>query len=65
MIQFFQIFFSLLVLVVIGPQTEKYNKVLNFLHKTEFFIDYREVRDFLKIFSWSLIGAYFIFSLIS
>lgn len=63
MIQFFQIFFSLLVLIVIGPQTEQYNIVLNFLHKTEFFIDYKEVKSFLKFFSWSLIGAFLIFSL--
>jgi hypothetical protein len=63
MIQFFQIFFSLLVLIVIAPQTEQYNIVLNFLHKTEFFVDYKEVKIFLRIFSWSLIILFLIFSL--
>ena len=64
MIQFFQIFLSLLVLVVIGPQTEQYNMVLNFLHKTDFFTDYKEVKNFLRIFSWSLIFFFLLISLI-
>jgi hypothetical protein len=64
MIQFFQIFISFIILFFIGPQTEQYNIILKNLHKTEFFIDYKEVKSFLKIFSWILITLFLFLSIL-
>jgi hypothetical protein len=64
MMSFLQIFICLIILIIIGPQTEQYNIVLNFLYKTEFFIDYKEVKIFLKFFSWILIILFLIFSIL-
>lgn len=64
MTQFLQIVISFIILIFIGPQTEQYNIILKFFHKTEFFIDYKEVRNFLKTFSWILIALFLLLSIL-
>jgi preprotein translocase subunit SecG len=64
MINFLQIFFSFLILVILTPQTSELNTVLNIFHESGFFANYGEAKSFLIFLTWFLIFLFFFFSLL-
>lgn len=60
MISFLQLLFSILVILVIVPQTRTNNLLVIGLHETGLFTTYRETLNFLKNLSWFCI-FFFIF----
>lgn len=62
MVNFLQIFFSVLILFIVTPQTSEYNTVLNSFHRSGFFAHYREAKYFLIYLTWFLIYSFFFFS---
>jgi len=58
-----RIFFALIVLLLLAPQTQKSNIVLRLFHESGFFMDYREAEWFLKTLTWFSIFIFLIISI--
>lgn len=48
MLNTLRFFIAFFVLLLLTPQTEKFNIVLTFFYESGFFIDYSETKAFLK-----------------
>nr|ACQ90817.1 hypothetical chloroplast RF47 [Neglectella solitaria] len=48
MLNILRFFIAFFVLLLVTPQTQKFNSVLDFFYESGFFIDYREAKFFLK-----------------
>lgn len=64
MINFLQIFFSVLILIILTPQTSELNTVLNIFHESGFFANYREAKSFSIFLTWFLIFLFFFFAVL-
>nr|YP_009105780.1 hypothetical chloroplast RF47 [Koliella corcontica]AIT94535.1 hypothetical chloroplast RF47 [Koliella corcontica] len=58
MISFLQLLFSILVIIIIVPQTRTTNLLVINLHETGIFTSYRETINFLKFISWFCIFSF-------
>ena len=64
MVTIVRLFFALFVIILVIPQTKKYNIVLRIFHESGFFIDYREAKWFLSFLTWIVILIFLIISLL-
>jgi hypothetical protein len=64
MINFLQIFFSLLILIILTLQTSELNTVLDVFHESGFFANYVEAKSFLIFLTWFLIFLFLFFSVL-
>ena len=60
MLNFFQFFIAILLIVLIVPQTPTENIVLRKFLETGFFINYSEAKSFLETTTWFLISLFLI-----
>ena len=60
MLNYFQIFIGILVIIVIVPQTPTENIVLRRFLESGFFTNYSEAKSFLNKISWSLIFTFLV-----
>ena len=58
MLNFFQFFIAILLIVLIVPQTPTENIVLRKFLETGLFATYSEAKNFLKMSTWGLIFLY-------
>lgn len=63
MFNFLRLFFALLIILLITPQTEKENIVLKKFHESGIFINYSEAKRVLKIITWFLIFLFLVIGL--
>lgn len=64
MLNTIRLILSILILVLIAPQTQKSNIVLRLFHESGFFIDYGEAEWFLKTLTWFSIFVFLGLSLL-
>lgn len=60
-----RLFFALLIIILIVPQTPYENIVLRILHETGFFSNYGETKFFLNFITWFSIIVFLILTLFS
>ena len=64
MLNSFQLFLGLLLIIIIIPQTPTENIVLRKFNETGFFTNYKESKSFLTKLTWALILLFLLTTLI-
>lgn len=60
---FLRIFFSIIIILVLGSQKPEWNPLVAKLRSFDLFEDYKQAKDYVMIFSWSLIFIFYTFFL--
>lgn len=60
MLQFLQVIISVLMVVILIPQTTKVNFVLRKFYESGMFRTYSEAKRFLKRLTWGLVFSFFL-----
>jgi len=58
-----RILFSIIIILVLGTQKPEWNPLVAKLRSFDLFEDYKQAKDYVMIFSWSLIFVFYIFFL--